>query len=142
MTGPKLINKDNSLANVDGVLNAIKLETDQLQSLFLEGEGAGGKPTASSVISDLYEIASDSNILSLGYSANNLVNFKKFDLMNIKSSYYLSIKQKTLLEFYLKLLVILKILIFLLKKLFNYLTTDSENKIVPIPIIIFTYEVK
>ena len=36
---------------------------DQLQNLFLEGEWAGGKATASSVISDLYEIASNSNII-------------------------------------------------------------------------------
>ena len=45
-----------------GCLNAIKIETDQLKSLFLEGEGAGGRATASSVISDLYEIISNTKI--------------------------------------------------------------------------------
>ena len=39
ITSPKLINKKIPLANVNGVLNAINIETDQLNNLFLEGEG-------------------------------------------------------------------------------------------------------
>ena len=54
---PILVKINSKLANVDGVKNGIKIETDQLQSLFLEGEGAGGLPTSSAIISDLYEIA-------------------------------------------------------------------------------------
>ena len=33
--------------------------TDQLQNLYLEGEGAGGLPTASSILSDVFEIANN-----------------------------------------------------------------------------------
>ena len=94
VTEPKLISKKNPLANVDGVLNAIKIETDQLKSLFLEGEGAGGRATASSVISDLYEIASNTSILSLGYKTDELFNYKKINYLNIESLYYLRIMTK------------------------------------------------
>ena len=61
-TSPKLIDINNPLAHVEGVLNAIKIETDHLKSLFIEGEGAGGKATASSVISDLLEISKRLNV--------------------------------------------------------------------------------
>lgn len=90
-TSPTLISKKHPLSNVDGVLNGIVIETDQLKSLFLEGEGAGGKATASSVISDLHEIFSKSNHLSLGYSINKLNDFVKLDLIQIESKYYISI---------------------------------------------------
>ena len=89
VTGPKLLLKSKPLANVDGVLNAIDIKTDQLETLFLEGEGAGGKATASSVISDLYEIFSESKILSLGYCVNQLKKFKKVDIRDFESPYYL-----------------------------------------------------
>ena len=56
VTEPRLIKIENPLANVDGVINAINVETEHLQSLFYEGEGAGGKATASAIISDLFEL--------------------------------------------------------------------------------------
>jgi homoserine dehydrogenase len=45
------------LANVHGVLNAVALQGDFVGELFLEGAGAGGKPTASSVVADLVDVA-------------------------------------------------------------------------------------
>ena len=39
----------------------------------LEGEGAGGKATASSIMSDLYEITTQSDINSLGYKVDSLI---------------------------------------------------------------------
>ena len=38
-TKPKLISLDKPLANANNALNAINIETDQLQNLYLEGEG-------------------------------------------------------------------------------------------------------
>ena len=76
---PKLVREENYLSNVKGVLNAIKIETDHLKPLILEGEGAGGKATASSIISDLFEITTNSNTLSLGYKIKKL---KKFAIEN------------------------------------------------------------
>jgi len=79
------------LANVDNALNAINIETDHLDNLFLEGQGAGGKPTASSVLSDLYEIAKSNSFENLGFKTKNLIDFKKYNSKNIINSYYLRI---------------------------------------------------
>ena len=76
-TSPKLVSNQNPLFNVNGVLNAISIKTDHLDNLFLEGPGAGGVATASSVISDLYEIASSSKIPSLGHKTSNLCLIKR-----------------------------------------------------------------
>ena len=91
ITSPKLINIKNPLANVDNALNAINIETDHLENLFLEGQGAGGKPTASSVLSDLFEIAHNSSFNNLRFKTSSLKNYKKYSYDNIKSRYYLRI---------------------------------------------------
>ena len=91
VTEPRLIKIENPLANVDGVKNAINVETEHLQSLLYEGEGAGGKATASAIISDLFEISNNSKSLSLGYKTSELISFQSFDLMEKISPYYLRI---------------------------------------------------
>ena len=93
-TKPKLISKDNPIANTEGALNAINVETDQLKNLYLEGEGAGGFPTASSVLSDIYEISNSSNYKSLGFAQSKLVKFEKYNSSDIETKYYLRIRAK------------------------------------------------
>ncbi len=90
-TSPKLVNKNNPLANVGDALNAINVETDHLDNLFLEGQGAGGKATASSVLSDLYDISQNSSFDNLGFKIKNLRQFKKISSRNIANKYYLRI---------------------------------------------------
>ena len=137
-TSPKLINANKPIANVDGVLNAINIETDQLQSLFLEGEGAGGKATASSVISDLYEIFYNKNINSLGYTINNLTKFQKMNILNMKSAYYLRIMTKDTAGVLSKITSYFKDSNISIQKILQL--PDSKDK--PIPIIISTHEVE
>jgi len=91
-TKPKLISLDKPLANANNALNAINIETDQLQNLYLEGEGAGGLPTASSILSDIFEIASNSEFRSIGYHTDQLIEYQKFDSSNIESKFYLRIR--------------------------------------------------
>ncbi len=93
-TKPKLIPLDKPLANVNGALNAINVETDQLENLYLEGEGAGGVATASSILSDIFEISNNSNFASIGYNIKNLKNYQKFDSSNLESKFYLRIRVK------------------------------------------------
>ena len=93
-TKPKLISIHKPMANTNGALNAINIQTDQLDNLYLEGEGAGGVPTASSVLSDIFEIFNKGNNKSLGFSTYTLTNFEKFDSTNIESKYYLRIRAK------------------------------------------------
>lgn len=54
---PCMIPMAAPMANVHGVLNAVALHGDAVGTLVLEGAGAGGKPTASSVVADLMDIA-------------------------------------------------------------------------------------
>ena len=138
VTGPKLILKTKPLANVNGVLNAIDIKTDQLETLFLEGEGAGGKATASSVISDLYEISSKSNILSLGYQFSKLKKFQKVDIVNFESSYYIRLVTKDMAGVLSMITSDLKKSNISIEKILQLPESNNKN----IPIIITTHNVK
>lgn len=139
VTEPKLINKKNSLANVDGVLNAINIETDQLQSLFLEGEGAGGLATASSIISDLHELISKNNIPSLGYNTDKLKSYKKLNSLEIESSFYLKIITKDIAGALSKITGHFEDFNISIEKI---LQLPDDNKKISVPIIIFTHTIK
>ena len=53
---PCLIKKDNYIANVNGVMNAIILQGTPVGESVLQGEGAGPGPTASALMSDILSI--------------------------------------------------------------------------------------
>ena len=54
--GPSLIPKSHPLAKVDGVNNAILIEAYPLGEIMLYGPGAGGGPTAASIVSDILNL--------------------------------------------------------------------------------------
>jgi homoserine dehydrogenase len=54
---PYLIRKDHPLAHVTGPTNAVVVEGNFSGRLLFQGAGAGDKPTASSVVADLVDIA-------------------------------------------------------------------------------------
>ena len=139
-TSPKLVNFTNPLSNVGDALNAINIETDHLENLFLEGQGAGGKPTSSSVLSDLYEIAKNSKFNNLGYQTNNLKKFNEYNSENIINSYYIRIMTED------KPGVLSSITNYFtesgisVEKILQLPETISQNS--PIPIIITTHKIK
>ena len=53
---PCLINKDNYIANINGVMNAVILDGMPVGQNVLQGEGAGPGPTSSALMSDLLSI--------------------------------------------------------------------------------------
>ena len=53
---PALIKKNSYIAKIDGVLNAVIVESNPVGKTVLQGEGAGPGPTTSSLISDLCSI--------------------------------------------------------------------------------------
>jgi len=56
---PTMIPFDHILSSVNGNFNAIHIEGDASESVFLHGQGAGMMPTASAVVGDLVDIARD-----------------------------------------------------------------------------------
>ncbi len=54
---PAFVRSDAMIGKVDGVLNAVEIETDLAGRVLFSGPGAGSMPTASAVTADLIEIA-------------------------------------------------------------------------------------
>ncbi|MCH8814849.1 MAG: homoserine dehydrogenase [Chloroflexi bacterium] len=54
---PALLAKDELLARVDGVLNAVQVEGDLVGKVLFQGPGAGSEATASAVMADVLEAA-------------------------------------------------------------------------------------
>jgi homoserine dehydrogenase len=74
---PTLVKKTSAVAGVDGVLNAVALETDHVHELLLAGPGAGGPPTASSVLSDILDIARGTRVPPLGVPSAELTPYRQ-----------------------------------------------------------------
>ena len=136
-TSLKLIDINNPLAHVEGVLNAIKIETDHLKSLFIEGEGAGGLATASSVISDLYEISKESNQKSIGYLSSSLRAVDSYQRENLKRPYYLRILVKDQPGVLSKITSILTSKNISIQTILQLTEEKIDNKV---PIVLTTYD--
>jgi homoserine dehydrogenase len=54
---PALVSRDQLLARVDGVLNAVQIEGDLMPRVLLQGPGAGSLPTTSAVVADALDAA-------------------------------------------------------------------------------------
>ena len=54
---PTMVPKHSAMAEVDGVTNCVAVQTDSAGDVMLIGPGAGADPTASSVMSDIVDIA-------------------------------------------------------------------------------------
>ena len=84
---PCLVNQNDLIANVDGVYNGVIVESDFCNKSFLQGEGAGAFPTATSVISDLISISKKPND---DFNLNQkIIKHKNLKLSERFGSYYL-----------------------------------------------------
>ena len=137
-TKPKLISKENPIANTEGALNGIIVETDQLKSLYLEGEGAGGFPTASSVLSDIYEISYSTNYKSLGYAQSKLVKLEKYNSSDLETKYYLRLRVKDESGVLSKITSYFNDANISVEKILQFPDNNSEG----IPILITTHKIK
>ncbi|MFB2552067.1 homoserine dehydrogenase [Ensifer soli] len=54
---PTMVPRESVIAQVDGVTNAVAIESDILGELLMAGPGAGGNATASAVLGDIADIA-------------------------------------------------------------------------------------
>lgn len=88
---PTMLSKDEMIAKVDGVMNAVSIRGDMLGESLHYGAGAGGMATASAVISDLLDIAREQlKTPMLGFKSDT-----EYSLLNaeeIYTKYYLRLK--------------------------------------------------
>lgn len=71
---PVLLPKTSPLAQIDGPLNAVQIETEHAGNYTLTGPGAGSHPTASAVLGDLSVLLSGQNKAVLGMKVGDLNN--------------------------------------------------------------------
>ncbi len=72
---PALVPQSLPLAQVSGALNAVLVRGNFAGDLMLQGQGAGGEPTASSVASDIIDIARGDFVPAFGIPASKLKKF-------------------------------------------------------------------
>lgn len=91
---PAFVPKGSAIAGVDGVMNAVALETDHVHELLLAGPGAGGPPTASSVLSDILDIARGTRVPPLGVPSEELMPFRQAPTRPHEGGYYVRLNAK------------------------------------------------
>ena len=90
---PALVPKDKMIAKTGGVTNAVSVVGDAVGETMFYGPGAGGPATASSVISDLIDIARDGKSPMLGYKAPFELNvLELLDPSEIRTKYYFRLR--------------------------------------------------
>ncbi|MFO1089681.1 MAG: homoserine dehydrogenase [Hyphomicrobiales bacterium] len=88
---PTLVRKGTPIADVDGVFNAVAVKGDLCGDLMLEGRGAGSHPTASSVFSDLCDIARGTHLPAFGVPAAKLKPFAKATRKAHEGGFYVAL---------------------------------------------------
>ncbi|KJZ80609.1 homoserine dehydrogenase [Candidatus Liberibacter solanacearum] len=69
---PALLKSDSTMALVDGITNAVVIETEVLGKLVMIGPGAGGNPTASAVLDNICNIAKIDTKKSVSLALDNV----------------------------------------------------------------------
>jgi homoserine dehydrogenase len=86
---PVLVRARSPLANVSGASNGVLVEAGEAGSFFFSGRGAGEAPTASAVIADIVEAASDGAVPVFGRPASALAALQPADASAAVSPWYL-----------------------------------------------------
>ena len=87
---PCLVSKTSLLAKVKNELNAVIIEGDMVGEILLMGKGAGKKPTAASVISDIISFKNHKK-RSLQYKNEKNLSFIRANINDRKGKFYLRI---------------------------------------------------
>ena len=90
---PTMVPLESVIAQVDGVTNAVAIESDVLGELLMVGPGAGGSATASAVMGDIADIAKSrpgsQTVPSLGRPALKLEPYKRAQIQSHKGGYFI-----------------------------------------------------
>jgi len=91
---PCLVGKDTYLGNIDGVMNAVILNSKPVGETVLQGEGAGAGPTSSALMSDLLSILRGNIKYPFGIPSSKRNTIKSYDINNYSNSLYLRFEVK------------------------------------------------
>ena len=90
---PTMVPLDSVIAQVDGVTNAVALESDILGELLMVGPGAGGNATASAVLGDITDIAKSrpgaQQVPVLGRPATLLEPYRQAQMRSHEGGYFI-----------------------------------------------------
>jgi homoserine dehydrogenase len=135
---PSLIKKNSYIAKIDGVHNAVIIESNPVGNTVLQGEGAGPGPTTSSLVSDLCSILRG-NVkfpFVLSDKKRNLANFDNINNKRFSVYLRLDVKDKHgILSDITKVMAKNKVSV---KRLIQNQTTNKKNA----SIVIITHEAK
>lgn len=91
--GPMLIKKEHPLAAVRNEFNAVFIESAGVGESMYYGPGAGAKPTATSVVSDIITIAKNIRLGTTGHMFNTYKHKTRITPDNeVKGKYYFSLE--------------------------------------------------
>jgi homoserine dehydrogenase len=90
---PTMVPHDSVIAQVDGVTNAVAIESDILGELLMVGPGAGGNATASAVLGDIADIAKSQpgtqRVPVLGTPAAALAPYTRAQMRKHEGGYFI-----------------------------------------------------
>jgi len=92
---PTLIPAKRLIANVEGAMNAVLVNTDAVGATLYYGKGAGSEPTASAVIADLVDITRlatanpEYRVPHLAFQPDAMNNIPILHMSEVTTSYYL-----------------------------------------------------
>ena len=95
---PCLVAKEQLLANVNGVMNAIQIEGDAVGPTVFYGAGAGAEPTASAVVADIVDVVRalttdpDNRVPHLAFQPQSITDLPILSMENVETAFYLRLQ--------------------------------------------------
>lgn len=92
---PTLIPQKRLIANVDGVMNAVLVQSDAVGPTLYYGAGAGSEPTASAVVADLIDVVRaittdpGNRVPHLAFHPDALIDLPILPMAEVETAYYL-----------------------------------------------------
>ncbi len=85
---PCLVPSQSAIGHVDDVYNAVVFQGDYVGNIMLHGRGAGGHPTASSVVADIVDIANNRRAFTFGMPVAALQTAHALSMATHEGCYY------------------------------------------------------
>lgn len=144
---PTLIDEDNMLANVNGVMNAVMVNGDAVGSTMYYGAGAGAMPTAAAVVSDIVDVIRkmrglESSVPALAFEEESLSDIPVLPMDQIISAYYLRITARDRVGVLADITEILGELEINIEAIIQKEPRLNVNDDSVVPVIILTHEIR